>query len=306
MSGWPVRCGTVPPLAARFSTRPESAPDLSKALERGAAVALTPRSRRLGAKSSYDWLRCSGKTQLAASYAESQSKARALDLLVWIDGSSTASILSGYVAAAQALTGTLIPGIAESVAASFLGWLTETDRRWLIVLDDVPESSLLRGLWPAGSSGRVVVTTPSTQALVDLPDVLALELGPFSKREAMSYLVGRLSSDPDQRRGAIDLLDDLECQPLALAAVMRMPTTAITSMTAPTAVPIPMKAQVLVEVEPKTASTEGPSSRILATVPMMYATTISHPVRKPRYGLMARPTHSNDAPQFAFHMLQRR
>jgi tetratricopeptide (TPR) repeat protein len=214
---WPVRCGTVPPLADRFSTRPESAPDLGKALERGAAVALTSRARRLGAGSSHDWLRCSGKTQLAAFYAESQWRARALDLLVWIDGSSTASILSGYVAAADALSGTRMPGLAESVAASFLGWLSETDRRWLIVLDDVPDSAFLQGLWPTGSSGRVVVTTPSRQALVGLPNVLALELGQFSKREAMSYLVGRLSSDPDQRRGAIDLLDDLDCQPLALA-----------------------------------------------------------------------------------------
>jgi tetratricopeptide (TPR) repeat protein len=214
---WPVRSGTAPPLADRFSTRPESAPDLDKALERGAAVALMPRSRRHGAGSSHDWLRCSGKTQLAAFYAGSQWKSRALDLLVWIDASSRASILSGYVAAVQALTGTRVPGIAESVAASFLGWLSETDRRWLIVLDDVPDSTVLHGLWPAGPAGRVVVTTPSTQALIGIPNVLALELGPFSKREAMSYLVGRLSSDPDQRRGAIDLIDDLDCQPLALA-----------------------------------------------------------------------------------------
>jgi tetratricopeptide (TPR) repeat protein len=115
------------------------------------------------------------------------------------------------------VTGTRMPGLAESVAASFLAWLSQTDRRWLIVLDDVPDGSVLQGLWPAGPAGQVVMTTPSTQAMVGLPDVLALELGPFSKREAMSYLVGRLSSDPDQRRGAIDLIEDLDCQPLALA-----------------------------------------------------------------------------------------
>jgi tetratricopeptide (TPR) repeat protein len=214
---WPVRCGNVPPLADRFSTRPETAPDLTLALERSAAVALMPRPRRLGAGSSHDWLRCSGKTQLAAFYAESQWRRRAFDLVVWIDASSTASILSAYVTTVQALTGMRMPGIAESVAASFLTWLRETDRRWLIVLDDVPNSSVLQGLWPAGPAGRVVLTTPSAQATVGLQDVLTLELGPFSKREAMSYLAGRLSSDPDQRRGAIELIDDLDCQPMALA-----------------------------------------------------------------------------------------
>ncbi len=57
---------------------------------------------------------------------------------------------------------------------------------------------------------------------------------------------------------------------------------AIISITTPTALPMPIQAQVSVEVEPKTASTDGPSSRTSATVPMMYATIISQPVRKPR------------------------
>jgi tetratricopeptide (TPR) repeat protein len=53
--------------------------------------------------------------------------------------------------------------------------------------------------------------------MTGLHDVLVVEIGPFSRREAMSYLVGRLSSDPDQRRGAIDLIEDVDCQPMALA-----------------------------------------------------------------------------------------
>src|ERR1700730_8895934 len=89
-------------------------------------------------------------------------------------------------------------------------------------------------------------------------------------------------------------------------AVIRIPTTAMTSITRPTAAPIAIYAPVLAELEPNTASNDGPSSRTSATVPMMYAAIISHPVKKPRYGLIARPTHSNDAPQFAFHILHRR
>jgi tetratricopeptide (TPR) repeat protein len=214
---WPVRSGHVPPLAEKFSTRPETGPDLVMALERNPMIALVPRSRRVGAGSSHDWLRCSGKTQLAAFFAESQWRARAVDLLVWIDASSTASILSGYVEAARVITGTLLPGIAESVAASFLTWLSRADKSWLVVLDDLPDIEALHGLWPSGPSGHVVITTANAQAIASLRDVMTIEIGPFSRREAMSYLVGRLSADPDQRRGAIDLLEDLDCQPLALA-----------------------------------------------------------------------------------------
>jgi tetratricopeptide (TPR) repeat protein len=187
------------------------------ALDRSSMIALVPRSRRVGAGSPHDWLRCSGKTQQAAFFAESQWRARSIDLLVWIDASSTASILSGYVEAARLITGTRLPGIAESVAASFLGWLSQTDKNWLVVLDDLADIEALQGLWPGGGSGQVLITTANTQAMAGLRDVLVVELGPFSRREAMSYLVGRLSSDPDQRRGAIDLIEDLDCQPLALA-----------------------------------------------------------------------------------------
>jgi tetratricopeptide (TPR) repeat protein len=214
---WPVRTGLPPPLADRFSTRPETGPDLAMALDRSPIIALVPRSRRTGSGSSHDWLRCSGKSQLAVYYAESQWRARSIDLLVWIDASGTASILAGYVEAARIVTETRLPGTAESVAASFLGWLGQTDRSWLVVLDDLPDVDVLQGLWPGGPSGQVVITTANTQAMTSVHDVLVVEIGPFSRREAMSYLVGRLSSDPDQRRGAIDLIEDVDCQPLALA-----------------------------------------------------------------------------------------
>jgi tetratricopeptide (TPR) repeat protein len=214
---WPARSGSVPALADRFSTRPETGPDLKLALGRTGAVMLAPRGRRVGAGSSQDWLRCSGKTQLAAFFAESQWRAGALDLLVWVDASSMSSILADYVDAAAVVTGTRSAGDAETVAAGFLGWLAQTDRRWLVVLDDLADPDSLAGRWPAGPTGQVIVTTSSTQAVTSASGAMVLEIGPFSRREAMSYLVGRLSADPDQRRGAIDLIEDLDCHPIAIA-----------------------------------------------------------------------------------------
>lgn len=214
---WPVRAGTFPPLADRYTARPESGQDLSQGLQHSPVVALTPRSGRVSAGTSHDLLRCTGKTQLAAYHADSAWRARSVDLLVWVDASSRASILSGYLAAAGALTAVQPGGAADDTATSFLGWLASTDRSWLMVLDDVPDAEVLRGLWPRGPAGRVVITTANSAAVANLQDVLVLELGPFSPREAMTYLVSRLSKDPDQRRGAIDLIQDLGCQPMALA-----------------------------------------------------------------------------------------
>jgi tetratricopeptide (TPR) repeat protein len=216
-AAWPVRTGSVPPLADRYTLRPETGPDLRAALGRSVVVALTPRSRRADALPGSDLLRCTGKTQIAVQYAESQWQSRAIELLIWIDASTRESILSGYADAAATLTGARLAGTAESIATSLLRWLSQTDRRWLVVLDDLPDASAVDGLWPLGTAGQLVVTTADPRAMTGLPDALVLEVGAFSLREAMSYLVSRLSLDPDQRRGAIALVEDLGCQPLALA-----------------------------------------------------------------------------------------
>src|SRR5215467_662577 len=216
-AAWPVQIGSMPPLADRYTIRNESGPDLAVALDRSAVVALTPRTRRADALPGNDLLHCTGKTQLAVQYAEALWQARAVDLLVWIDASSRESILSGYADAVVALTGARPAGTAESMATSFLHWLSVTDRRWLVVLDDLADASVLEGLQPRGAAGRLVMTTANSQAMSGVPDVLVIEIGVFSLREAMSYLVSRLSLDPDQRRGAIALIEDLGCQPLALA-----------------------------------------------------------------------------------------
>src|SRR5215469_7249690 len=216
---WPVRSGSVPPLADKYTVRPETGPDLALALGRSALVALAPRARRAEGRPGNDLLRCTGKTQIAVHHAESQWQARAIDLLVWIDASTRASILLGYADAAAELAGRTAvrpAGAPEEAAASFLHWLSQTDRRWLIVLDDLTDTSIIDGLWPHGPAGQLVVTTANSRAITGLPDGLVLEIGAFSLREAMSYLVSRLSLDPDQRRGAIALIEDLGCQPLAL------------------------------------------------------------------------------------------
>ncbi len=203
----------MPPLAEKFSNRPESAPSLDEALRRSPAVALTS-ARPAGADRAGLTGAC-GKTQLAAFYAESRWQNRAVDLLVWIDASSRASILCGYAEAAEAAGASFPMTGAESVAAGFIEWLAHTDARWLVVLDDLAGEDLADGLWPRGRTGQVLITSRDSESLGDRS--LCLEIGAYSRRDAMSYLVGRLTADPEQRRGAIELIEDLSLQPLALS-----------------------------------------------------------------------------------------
>jgi tetratricopeptide (TPR) repeat protein len=212
---WPVRAGAMPPLADGFSARPETAPGLSTALLPGTAVALVP--AQAAADRAGEWLASSGKTQLAVQFAESLWHTGGVDLVLWVEATDRASVMAAYLEAAAATIGTDLAGDAESISSRFVNWLAETSRTWLVVFDDLADGSSLDGLWPAGAAGRVLVTTRSSAALPAQSQVQVLPVGVLSPREALGYLMGRLTADPDQRLGAIDLVKDLDCEPLALA-----------------------------------------------------------------------------------------
>jgi tetratricopeptide (TPR) repeat protein len=188
-------------------------PDLANTLIPGATVALMPDQAPASAQ---DWRGSNGKTQLARYFAESLWRSPGVDVLAWVVASSRASVLSGLVHAAVA-TGGSETGDAESVAARFIGWLSRTSRPWLVVLDDLRDAADLGGLWPSGPAGRLLITAASPAAISSERRVMAVPVPAFSTREAMGYLSGRLSTDPDQRSGAIDLVGDLGCEPIALA-----------------------------------------------------------------------------------------
>jgi tetratricopeptide (TPR) repeat protein len=157
-----------------------------------------------------------GKTQLAAALAHQLWDSRAVDLLVWVKASTRNAILTGY-ALTLADLGAADPGDDLLTGAQrFLAWLSRTERRWLVVLDDLADPADLDGLWPSGPDGRVVVTARRGDTLA-APNRRIAPVPAFSTREALAYLTARLATDPGQRTEALDLAHDLDCQPLALA-----------------------------------------------------------------------------------------
>ncbi|MEU7583546.1 tetratricopeptide repeat protein [Streptomyces sp. NPDC041068] len=160
-----------------------------------------------------------GKTQLAAHCARRAWRYGAVDLMAWVTASSRESIVSAYsqlgadVAAADSHD-------PEQAATRFLAWAETTDRRWLIVLDDLTDPADLRGLWPpANPDGQVLITTRRRDAALRGRSRAGIDVGPFTPAEAASYLCSQLaalgrSDDPVQIAG---LAADLGHLPLALA-----------------------------------------------------------------------------------------
>ncbi len=249
---WPLRCGPVPPLADCHSTRPETGLGRIGKLDPGDTLILVPApgaappglddsagvgAAHLAAPSGAAHLAApggpaslsatggpaylsatggSGKTQLAAALAHQLWDSRAVDLLTWVKASNRNAILTGY-ALTLAELGAADPGDDLLAAARrFLAWLSRTERRWLVVLDDLADPADLEGLWPAGTDGRVVVTARRDGTLAT-PNRRIAPVPAFSTREALAYLSARLATDPGQRTEALDLAHDLDCQPLGLA-----------------------------------------------------------------------------------------
>jgi tetratricopeptide (TPR) repeat protein len=207
--------GQVPPLAEGFTDRPDTARGIADALVPGSAVALVPGSEF--AEGEQNWLGACGKTQLAVMLAESLWQSGDIDVLIWVSATTRASVLSAYAEASAAVMGIEPTGTAESVAARFVNWLGETSRPWLVVFDDLPDADDLDGLWPEGPAGRLIITSTQSSVVSSRRTTRVFPIGFFSVREALGCLTDRLNVDPAQRQGAIDLIEALGREPLALA-----------------------------------------------------------------------------------------
>jgi tetratricopeptide (TPR) repeat protein len=220
---WPVRLGAVPPLASSFNSRPETGLGLAGSLAPGETTVLNPAA----AGPDPDPLATAGgtgKTQLAAALAHSLWQAGTVEVLIWLTVSGRDAVVAGYAQALHDIGAAQPDAEPDAAAARFLAWLASTNRPWLIVLDDLADPADLAGLWPRGPAGHVVVTTRQDSASLQGDGRRVVQIGAFSRREALSYLTASLYDDPDQRIEALDLAEDLCCLPLALGQAAALMT----------------------------------------------------------------------------------
>ncbi|WP_322751958.1 MULTISPECIES: NB-ARC domain-containing protein [unclassified Frankia] len=204
---WPCQIGVIPQEADCFQYR----------------TALDTLDDMAGNGRTAPWMLLSGmggvgKTQIAAHYAHRTWNAGDVDLLMWVTANSRDTIQAAYTNAAGVVAGAdpTDPDAAEIL----LAWLATTDKRWLIVLDDLYESDDLRNLWPPiHSNGRVLVTTRRRDAALTAAGRRRVDVGLFTADEAAAFLTEKLAyhhrhDDPAQIAA---LAADLGHLPLALA-----------------------------------------------------------------------------------------
>jgi hypothetical protein len=209
---WPVRVGVVPQAADCYQDR-DAQQGVQQALaEDGTAAAAAVVLFGLGGV---------GKTQMAARHARGLWSDSSVDVVVWVAATSRDAVINSYAHAATHLLVGADNATPEETAASLLAWLAGTDRRWLIVLDDVQAPADLRDLWPPSDrTGQVIVTTRRRDTALARADRHLIEVGVFTAMESKAYLAAKLPAAASAVDGVVELeklADDLGHLPLALS-----------------------------------------------------------------------------------------
>jgi tetratricopeptide (TPR) repeat protein len=251
--GAPFRAGMIPALADGFLPRTETAPRLPSALIPGAVVILAPEgpaaadasgspgslagspgslagspgslagspgpsagaaASATGGGMAADWAGVTGKTQIAAAYADAFHRAGAG--IIWAQAGSRVSLLASYASAAPALGIDASQG-ADATSRHLMAVLAQTAQPCLVVLDDLRDPADVQGLIPRGPACMTLITTADGRLIPGSWRAQIVPVSPFSAREAMSYLRGRLRSDWDQRAGMINLVTEIGGDPGPLA-----------------------------------------------------------------------------------------
>ncbi|MDX2689429.1 tetratricopeptide repeat protein [Streptomyces scabiei] len=207
--------GRVPRLAAAFQPRSQVRQRAEEARCGGSEVVLSGGGGV-------------GKSQLAASLARDlRDRERAdgarLDIMVWAKATEPDQIITAYAQAAEQLR---LPGVSadDSTAAArkFLQWLAVTERRWLVVLDDITDPASVEEWWPDGGTrnGWVLATTRRDDAQFSGQGRTLIRLSLYTPEEARAYLHRRLTDAGHPHLHAPDRADELAVElghlPLAL------------------------------------------------------------------------------------------
>jgi Cdc6-like AAA superfamily ATPase len=102
-----------------------------------------------------------GKTQIALEYCERYRKD--YDAIFWVRCETSASLRQSFadIAVALELDGADKNGHFEENLMKVLGWLKRTRKNWLLVYDNAERETLLKGYWPVGARGSILLTSRS-------------------------------------------------------------------------------------------------------------------------------------------------
>ncbi|MGW4532243.1 FxSxx-COOH system tetratricopeptide repeat protein [Nocardia sp. NPDC004340] len=160
-------------------------------------------------------MRGAGKTHLAAAYAR-RVLARREGLVGWINAEAPETLYTGLAGLADRLEVAAPDGDTVESARLLRDYLSSSEDRHLLVLDNAEDVELLRAVIPVDGGTRVVITT-TNQAMAGLTTVVVDAGTGYTPDQAHTYL-REATGITDDPTGEEALACELGYLPLALAA----------------------------------------------------------------------------------------
>ncbi|KAH7348885.1 P-loop containing nucleoside triphosphate hydrolase protein [Rhexocercosporidium sp. MPI-PUGE-AT-0058] len=100
-----------------------------------------------------------GKTDIALEFAHTNSAK--FDAIFWVNCETSGSLRTSFAAIATALR---LPtadraGCHEENQLAVQDWLKTTTQHWLLIFDNAESSEILKGYWPSGANGAILITS---------------------------------------------------------------------------------------------------------------------------------------------------
>jgi len=135
-----------------------------------------------------------GKTQIALEYA--RRNAAKYDAIFWIQRETRSSITNSFTETAVKLE---IEGAAsshfEENLRRVLSWLRTTRKRWLLIYDNAEREQSLKGFWPAGARGSILLTSRTFHNFFEDDQRHGETVQVFDEKERYELLTSQLGAE---------------------------------------------------------------------------------------------------------------
>ena len=152
-----------------------------------------------------------GKTQIALEY--SRRYREEYDAIFWIQCETSASLRTSFaeIAVALELDGADKNGHFEENLMKVLGWLKRTKKRWLLIYDNAEREQLLKGYWPVGTRGSILLTSRSFYNFFEDEQRHGETVPLFNNEERWELLMAHLGPEWQAKHFAeTDMMTDVE------------------------------------------------------------------------------------------------
>ncbi|RYP53944.1 hypothetical protein DL768_001166 [Monosporascus sp. mg162] len=133
-----------------------------------------------------------GKTQLAIEYTYEYRDH--FDCVVWISAETESEIANGMAALANRLQmGVDKDGNDRASMEAARTWLESTDKRWLLVFDNVNRWENLKGYWPSCAAGAILITSQVSE--LSRASNWVIDLRPLAPHEGAHFLISQIDGN---------------------------------------------------------------------------------------------------------------